>query len=267
MLAGDITIASCTLLSCAEHQWHHPWHCPSRSQLSPLWAAPLRFLGVGGAPGGCDTQECRIKPGRAALGGRWEFGVSRAANPSGPSSGWAHTESPCAATKCHRGMPSPIPAPGGKWRSCGQHVPFTGSTEGAQVDQATEQGQGSASWQELGPCCPLTASCSHEGAASNTTAGPSSGEREHELGFSQELLCSPWHEMVLYDPQGLRDPCSTVPEQGVSLGAPDGDISPGVPFSGQPQGHQNTPSAQAQCGHLAVGALPPLGKTSYFGSF
>lgn len=135
---------------------------------------------------------------------------------------------------CSHQIPPRDPQPQeGEWRSCGQHIPFTGSTQGAQVDQATEQGQGSASWQELGPCCPLTTGCSHGGAASSTTAGLSSEEREQSWNSARRCLGSPWHEMVLHDPQGLRGPCSTVPLKEISLDALDGDISLGVPFSGQ----------------------------------
>lgn len=39
------------------------------------------------------------------------LGASRAADPRGPSSGQAHAASPCAATKCHRGVPSSVPSP------------------------------------------------------------------------------------------------------------------------------------------------------------
>lgn len=112
MLAGDITIASCTPLGCAGHHWHHPrhcpWHCPSRSQLSPLWAAPPRFLGVGGVPGGCNARGCRIKPGRAALGHRWGFGVSRSQR-SQLRMG-AHRVSTCSHQMSPRD-PQPHPSP------------------------------------------------------------------------------------------------------------------------------------------------------------
>lgn len=163
---------------------------------------------------------------RAELGHRWGLGVSRAADPRGPSSGWPHTESHVHPPSITEGSPAPSQPQEGKWGSREQHVPFTGSTQGAQVDQATEQGQGSASWQEPGPCCPLAAGCSHGGAASSTTVGLSSEERER-VAVQPGVLGSPRQEMV------LCDPCSTVPEQGVSLDALDRDISLGVPFSGQ----------------------------------
>lgn len=194
---------------------------------------------------------------RAELGHRWGLGVSRAADPRGPSSGWPHTESHVHPPSITEGSPAPSQPQEGKWGSREQHVPFTGSTQGAQVDQATEQGQGSASWQEPGPCCPLTAGCSHGGAASSTTVGLSSEEREHELEFSQECWAHHNKKWCSVTPaaQSLSRECLWMLWTGTFHW-----VSHFLASDCHSQSHHNTSSVQPS-------ALPPPGKTSDFGSF
>lgn len=191
----------------------------------------------GGYQWGNKAQGCRIRPGRAALGLWFRFRASRAADPSGPSSGQAPMGSLCS----HRAWRGPH-AQEGEQRGRGQHVPSAGSAQGAQVDQDTEQGQGSARWQQRGPPRPLATRCSHGAAASSTAVGPSSAERTHEVGWNRAQHGRRW--------------CCRAPQRSPRAGGcSGGGRAPWTPFPGQP--------LPSPCHHGASAALPQ--ETSDFG--